>query len=328
MRHLILPLLLLAGPALAQDDLQQVYDTRVAGLWQGDGGTCATQKGTWDFRAISLRGNATQFDLQGVYGTTDRLVLQTVRRADAATVNIVVTPTGPETLAITGPGFAADVTRCIPDRPLDQIVARMEQDATAFDAADFKPIRLSGLTCGDNCYVDFTEQREGAADLQYLCLAPECDTWVRDGALPDALTGVIVGARYGTGQQVDSNGTVMTTDFPAILAFGVPDAGPKALPLPLPPGTYVDTQLSCGSAPNAGLREFTGSGFNGSTTRDCSFYAPFRDGDSFRGVQTCIDTYTDTPSTVPLTVTLTGDLGFTLTEGPDDSQSFQFCQGD
>ena len=320
--------LIWAGPVMAQDAASDSYDTRVMGLWEGDGGSCATLKGSWDFGPDAVRGNATNFDLLGAFGTADRIVLQTRRQTDGDAIDLVVTITGPEALAITAPGIAADVTRCHPDRPLDDVVAEMERDAAAFDAATFKPVRLSGLTCGDNCYVDFTEQREGAADLQYLCLAPECDDWIAAGDMPDGLKDVIVGARYGTGTQVDGSGTVMATDFPAITAFGPPDAGPEGLPLPLPPGTYVDVALACGEAPNAGLREFTGAGFNGSTTRDCTFYAPFRDGDVFKGMQTCTDTYDGKRTTVPLTVTLLDDLGVTLTEGPGDAQTFAFCQGD
>ena len=315
-------------PAAAQDAVSDSYDTRVMGLWEGDGGSCATLNGSWDFGPDALRGNATVFDLLGATGTAERMVLQTRRQTDGAAIDLVVTITGPEALAITGPGISADVTRCHPDRPLDDVVADMQREAAAFDAATFKPVRLSGLTCGDNCYVDFTEQREGAVDLQFLCLAPECDDWIAAGDVPAGLKDVIVGARYGTGHQVDGSGTVMSTDFPAITAFGPPDAGPEALALPLPPGTYGDATLACGTAPNAGLREFTGAGFNGSATRDCTFYAPFRDGDTFRGIQTCTDTYDGQRSTVPLTVTLQDDLGVTLTEAPGDTQSFQFCQGD
>ncbi|MFZ3583510.1 hypothetical protein ACOI1H_15235 [Loktanella sp. DJP18] len=344
-------------------------------------------------------------------------------------------PTGPDSLAITAPGIAADVTRCLTG-------ASPGDSTAAYDAAQFKPIRMTGLTCGDNCYIDFIEQTEGAADSSALCTAPQCADWFANGALPPDLTLGIVGAALRTGTQVDASDNVMTTDFPTITAFGPPDTplpgtiavppaadpdltdinaqmeaaaqaydaarfkpvrlsrlqcdsecliayGPqlegtldglahcaapecadwiaaKALPdgfrrtvvgaafaadpaadglpvitafgppdagqpaqrLPLPPGTYVDSQLSCGDAPHAGLREFTGAGFNGPATRDCTFYAPKRDGDSFRGIQTCTDTDSGTPSTTPLTVTLDGDLAFTLTEGPDDTRSFAFCQGD
>ena len=317
-----------ATVAGAQDAASDSYDSRVTGLWEGDGGSCATLKGSWDFGPDGLRGNATAFDLLGASGTADRMVLQTRRQTDGAMIDLTVTVTGPEALAITGPGIAADVTRCHPDRPLADVVADMEAEAAAFEAADFKPVRLSGLTCGDNCYVDFTEQREGAADLQYLCLAPECDDWIAAGDLPVGLKDVIVGARYGTGSQVDGSGTVMSTDFPAITAFGPPDAGPTGLPLPLPPGTYVDARLACGDAPNAGLRDFTGAGFDGSATRDCTFYAPFRDGETFRGMQTCTDTTSGQRTTAPLTVTLLDDLAVTLTEAPGDSQTFRFCEGD
>ena len=328
MRLTTFALCLLAAPVAAQDSPRQTYDSRIIGLWQGDGGTCDTTVGSWEFATDSLRGNATRFDVQGVYGTADRVVVEARRGTDGEVLNLIVTPTGPDMLAITGPGIAADVTRCHPDRPLDDVVAGMAQEAAAFDAATFKPVRLSGLTCGDNCYVDFTEQREGAADLQYLCLAPECAGWIDAGALPEALTDVIVGAQYGTGQQVDGSGSVMSTDFPAIIAFGPPDAGPERLVVPLQPGLYVDPAVDCAAAPNAAIREFSGAGFMGSATRDCEFYAPFREGDTFKGMQTCTDTYSSQRSTVPLAVTLNAPDGFTLTEGPDDTQSFRFCQGD
>ena len=435
MHRLALSLCLLATTAVAQDGPQQTYANRIAGLWQGDGGTCATTVGTWDFAADTLRGNATSFAVQGVYGTADRVVVEVRRGTDGADLNLILTPTGPDMLAITGPGIAADVTRCPADPSQGDTTA-------AFDAATFKPIRLTGLTCGDNCYIDYVEQTEGAAAASALCTAPQCAAWFDAGALPAAVTQGIVGAAFGTGTQVDGSGNVMTTDFPritafgpldpslpdaitvppetgpalsdinaqmeaaaqaydaarfkpvrlsglqcdgecllaygpqlegtldglahceapecaawiaaralpegftgtvvgaafadapaadgnpTITAFGPPDAGQPAQRLPLPPGTYVDTQLTCVNPPNAGLREFTGAGFNGSATRDCTFYAPERDGDSFRGIQTCTDTYSGTPSTTALTVTLDGDDGFTLTEGPDDVQSFAFCQGD
>ena len=434
MPRLTFALCLLAGAAAAQDDLRQTYDSRVAGLWQGDGGTCSTQVGTWDFTADGVRGNASQFDLTGIFGTTDRLALA-LRRPDGTALTLVLRPAGSDALAITAPGIAADVTRCPAEAP--------QGDSTAAtDGATFKPIRMTGVTCGDNCYIDYVEQAEGAAAASALCSAPQCAAWFDAGTIPTALTDGIVGAAFGTGTQVDASGTVMSTDFPeitafgppdtplpgaitvppapdrnlddivaqleaaaqafdaarfkpvrlsgltcgdtcllayapqlegtedglarcaapecaawiaigtlpeglthtvvgaafadaadaeghrVITAFGIPDAGQPAQRLPLPPGTYVDTQLGCTDAPNAAIREFTGAGFNGSSTRDCTFYAPAREGDMFQGIQTCTDTYTGTLSTVPLTVTLDGEGGFTLTEGPDDTQSFAFCQGD
>ncbi|MFZ3583511.1 hypothetical protein ACOI1H_15240 [Loktanella sp. DJP18] len=79
MHRTTLALALLATTATAQDDLRQTYDSRIVGLWQGDGGTCATEVGTWEFGHPGLRGNATRFDVRGIYGTTDRLVIE-VRR--------------------------------------------------------------------------------------------------------------------------------------------------------------------------------------------------------------------------------------------------------
>lgn len=316
-----------ALPAAAQTDTaRSTYDARIVGVWQGDGGTCTTQKGSWAFGPDTLRGNATTFALTGIHGTADRVVAEVTRPGSGAPLNLILRPTGPDTLAINGPGIAADVTRCPAGD--DAIVASMEEDARAYDTARFKPVRLQGITCGDNCYVDYTAQREGAGDGQALCTAPECAAWFDAGTLPDGFRDTIVGAEFGTAPQRDAAGTVMDPAFRAITAFGPPDVGMPNIPLPLPPGTYVDPALACGDAPNAALRTFTGAGISGSATRDCRLYLPKRTGQTYSGIQTCTDTYSGQPSTWPATVTIDGPLAFTFDDGAGAAQSFRFCNGD
>ena len=76
--------------------------------------------------------------------------------------------------------------------------------------------------------------------------------------------------------------------------------------------------------PNAALRTFTGAGISGGATRDCLLYLPEKTGQTYRGIQTCTDTSSGTPSTWPATVTIDGPLVFSA----GVAQSFQFCLGD
>ncbi len=269
-----------------------------------------------------------------MYGTTDRLVVPSFRTVDGTPVDLVLRRTGHDQLAINAQGIAADVTRCatsavgLDENPPGAAIAGIKSELTAYDAARFKPIRLTGLTCGDNCYIDYIAQTDGAGDEQALCSAPECEAWINAGQLPKGFMNITVGALFTLGTQVDNSGNIMSTDFPAVTAFGPPDVGAPTHDLPLPPGTYVDTQDPCDAAANAAMRTFTGAGISGSGTRDCILYLPEHSGKTYRGIQTCTDTDSGTSGTTPLTLTLDGNLAFTMNEGPDHTQSLRFCDGD
>lgn len=161
------------------------YRADVRGLWRGDGGTCGRVVGTWSFDDRSLRGNATRFDLDGVFGTGDRIVAQTTRRRDGAPVRLILRPSG-EALAITGPGIAADVTRCAargavlpPDRtgpgngPRAAYLARIPGTwrGEGYDCADVVGtwrFRGDGLTANGNDYA--IERFDGRPDAIRLAL--------------------------------------------------------------------------------------------------------------------------------------------------------------
>ena len=97
------------GPS--DDPVLNAYRAEVRGKWRGTDGSCDALAGSWTFGDRAVRGNATVFDIEGVYGTTDRLVVETVRATDAEPFRLVVRQEGAG-LAVTGPGIAVDLVAC------------------------------------------------------------------------------------------------------------------------------------------------------------------------------------------------------------------------
>jgi hypothetical protein len=61
--------------------------------------------------------------------------------------------------------------------------------------------------CGDNCYLTIVD----AAGVEHtgLCVAPECDAWNKNAAMPKKFVGRRVKAATGRGDQLDADGKVM-----------------------------------------------------------------------------------------------------------------------
>jgi hypothetical protein len=72
--------------------------------------------------------------------------------------------------------------------------------------AEWQTISLSGYSCGDNCYVEYTSPTEGSGEKTALCSAKICGEWERAGELPAALKGKIAEVKYGTAPRMDGGG--------------------------------------------------------------------------------------------------------------------------
>lgn len=118
----------ISGPS--DDPILNAYRADVRGTWEGDGGTCDTLAGSWTFDDRFVRGNATVFALDGLYGTEDRIVLDTTRAVDGAAVRLVVYPDGRQ-LALKSEDFTADLRRCDGDRA-DAATAPITEDEAVY----------------------------------------------------------------------------------------------------------------------------------------------------------------------------------------------------
>ena len=67
--------------------------------------------------------------------------------------------------------------------------------------------QIGSFECGDNCYLTIVS--DDGTDLTGLCVAPECEPWNMDVAIPDDLIGTNVLVTVGTADQTDGSGTVM-----------------------------------------------------------------------------------------------------------------------
>ncbi|HEV7274894.1 MAG TPA: hypothetical protein VGN80_01250 [Devosiaceae bacterium] len=72
---------------------------------------------------------------------------------------------------------------------------------------------ISDFHCGDNCYLVL--DTAGGKELIALCTAPQCESWIVNGAIPPEVIGARVNVRVEEGLQFDSGGNVMAA-FPAI----------------------------------------------------------------------------------------------------------------
>lgn len=199
-----------------------------------------------------------------------------------------------------------------------------------------RTITLTGFTCGDSCYLEYTD--DGAAKTA-LCRVSQCDDWADTQSLPPELKGKRATARFGTGNQVDAAGNIMARDYPTIenltilgspaptaptarsgAGLRVADAG--AGPLGLMKGVYTSSD-DCGSIANAGLRIYDGVGLNGSATKTCRIKVTSRSGQTYNIANDCAATYNGKRSTQTFAVKVSGSSRFTLSNG--ETGTFNFC---
>jgi hypothetical protein len=77
-------------------------------------------------------------------------------------------------------------------------------------------VKLTGVTCGDNCYVQI-EPTVGGAAQEVMCTVTACNSWFEQQALPADVLGKTYQVRLGATEQVDNAGTVQDAGFPAIV---------------------------------------------------------------------------------------------------------------
>lgn len=85
-------------------------------------------------------------------------------------------------------------------------------------AGNWQAVKVTGLTCGDNCYVTI-EPAAGGSAQEVMCTAEACNPWFEEQALPADVSGKTYEVQMGTAEQVDAAGTVQEADFPAITAI-------------------------------------------------------------------------------------------------------------
>lgn len=90
--------------------------------------------------------------------------------------------------------------------------------ASGDPAGAWTKVRITGLTCGDNCYVQIQPVEAGEA-TDAMCSADLCAPWFEAQALPAGVADKTWEVQMGTAEQVDNEGTVMDDKFPAILAI-------------------------------------------------------------------------------------------------------------
>lgn len=93
--------------------------------------------------------------------------------------------------------------------------------SAAAPRARLVPIRIVGFECGDNCYLSYhvltaTGRRATRDPRSALCNVGPCAAWFEQQAMPSRYVGRRACMVLGKGQQVDGDGNVMSTDFPAI----------------------------------------------------------------------------------------------------------------
>ena len=197
-----------------------------------------------------------------------------------------------------------------------------------------RAIVLTGVSCGDSCYLEYTD---GGDTKTALCNAPQCGGWIDAGALPAGLKGKRATATFGRGEQRTADGTLVRSDYPAVTALTIPGYDPATAPpatastaggtgpLGLRKGVYTSGG-DCGSIANAGMRMYDGTGLAGSATRDCRSRVLARSGPAYTIANDCVDTYTGKRSTQDFTITVKGSSRFTLSDG--ESGTFDYCPTD
>lgn len=85
-------------------------------------------------------------------------------------------------------------------------------------AGAWKKIKITGLTCGDNCYLRI-QLIDGGEAADVMCSADLCLPWFESQALASGVTDKTWEVQMGTLDQVDNEGAVMDDNFPAIIAL-------------------------------------------------------------------------------------------------------------
>lgn len=85
-------------------------------------------------------------------------------------------------------------------------------------AGAWTKIRITGLTCGDNCYLQIQPIDGGEAN-EVMCSAELCTPWFEGQTLAAGVTDKAWEVQMGTLDQLDNEGTVMDDNFPAIIAL-------------------------------------------------------------------------------------------------------------
>ena len=203
-----------------------------------------------------------------------------------------------------------------------------------------RTITLIGFSCGDSCYLEFTDDGEAKTAL---CRTTQCSDWADRRALPPTLKGKRATARFGMGNQVDAADNVMSRDYPTVeelrilghsaetsarsAQVGSTAAGQRATDgatgaLGLITGVYTSGD-DCGSIANAGLRIYDGVGLSGSATRNCRTEVLSRSGQTYKIASDCAATYNGKRSTQKFTVRVSGSRRFTLSDG--ESGTYNYC---
>lgn len=120
---------------------------------------------------------------------------------------------------------------------------------------------------------------------------------------------------------VQSNSPTETASHitPAPALLSVRDLG-------LTVGVYAASGSTCPPA-MAGLATFDGSGFGGRSATQCSFSPRHRNGQTFKGTQTCTDSYSKKRVTEDLTITVASTRRFTQ-ENARGRSTFDLCPGE
>lgn len=84
-------------------------------------------------------------------------------------------------------------------------------------AGAWRKIKITGLTCGDNCYLQIQPIEGGDAD-EVMCSADLCAPWFEARVLAAEVTGKTWEVQMGKVEQLDNEGNVMDDSFPAIIA--------------------------------------------------------------------------------------------------------------
>jgi hypothetical protein len=115
--RLLLPVFLvliaLVQSATAQGStVRSVYDSRILGTWRAPDGDCRGRERNWVFGGSFAQGGNARYDLEGVYGTAGRLVLELLPRGQTAAVRLVLSPGSDGTLTLQGVGVDTVLRRC------------------------------------------------------------------------------------------------------------------------------------------------------------------------------------------------------------------------
>lgn len=94
--------------------------------------------------------------------------------------------------------------------------------------------------------------------------------------------------------------------------------------LALEPGLYVADGTDCGNPPNTGFRVWTGQGLEGSSTEGCRFTVSSREGEVYKGRQSCANTGTGSRTTTELSIEVLEPGSIVLTEA-DEATHYTLC---